>query len=886
MATSPDLLHVAPQRTPGLFSLSFWQIALAAFGLRLVAAPWTAHSGDLNTFIAWGKRLAQLGPANFWTDGWWCDYLPGYLLVLWLFGEIAAYVPPAAHWLLFKIPNLLADVVTAWIIWRSTRDKLGPRGVWLPAAYLFNPAVLLNSTFWGQADSFHALGLVGGLYLLTRRHVIWAGAVLGFSLAIKPHSLVVLPVAAVFALRQKLGWWRSAGGALLVPLVFAATFLPFNSCSVAGLVEFIPARYQATMGQYGLATVNALNLWYLTGHNWQSDSQELLFGLTFRNIANLLCIAGLLAVIVRYWRQRRDATSGIWEAAALSYLVVFLFVTRAHERHVFPYFGLLAIAVAWRRAAIVPWALLSAAYCINLALAWKYLHNTERSTQLCAAPIGAALCLFNLSLLPLSVLACQRWGQGLFDRLRRKQPQDPAPLAPWLWVQRYGRFALLGVVLFAFTTRAARLNDPPKRYFDEVYHAFTAEQWVKGNTQAWLWNQKSPEKGCSYEWTHPPLAKLFMAASLKTFGIHPWAWRLPCVIFGTLGVLLIHSIALALFKHRGIALLAAVFAALDVLPLFSSRIGMNDVYCVTFILLAVRLALGQGRCRFLAPLAVGLALACKWTALYALPLLGFVHLVGALSLSRSRRMNELGRLLVLAALYLVIVPATYMSAYIPFFRAGHSGAQFVELQRQMWFYHTGLKATHPYSSPAWQWPLLSKPVWCHTDKIDATTGAPPPSATPTRARPAGAAADPTADVTTTALDDSNALAQKPPAPRLWIANVYAWGNPIIWCTGLGAVLFCAYHIGARRDPPVIIVLAGYLAFWFPWLMSPRIMFLYHYLPSLPFLYIALAWALVSTGVSRRIITVLVVVSAVAFLLIYPYVTAVYLPQALTPTGWR
>jgi dolichyl-phosphate-mannose--protein O-mannosyl transferase len=90
----------------------------------------------------------------------------------------------------------------------------------------------------------------------------------------------------------------------------------------------------------------------------------------------------------------------------------------------------------------------------------------------------------------------------------------------------------------------------------------------------------------------------------------------------------------------------------------------------------------------------------------------------------------------------------------------------------------------------------------------------------------------------------------------------------------------------RRDPPVVILLAGYLAFWAPWLMSPRIMFLYHYLPSLPFLYIGLAWAITRTGMSRRTIVALLCAAGVAFALIYPYVTAVYLPEALRPGGWR
>jgi len=881
----------------------FRRLVLVALVLRLLVAPWFAHSGDMTTFIAWGLKLADTGPAQFWSGKYWCDYLPGYLHVLRVLGEIARFVPKPAHMLLFKLPNIFADLASAWIIWRVTRDKLGAYHLWLPFTYLANPAVWINSTLWGQADSFHALCLIGGLYLLTRRKVLTAAVVFGYALAVKPHSLVLLPVGAVYLLRQRTPWIRMAIGAALIPVVFAATFLPFTGWSIGGLIPFVQARVTATMGQYGHASVNALNLWYLLGYNWVKDSELIVGRLTIRDVAYLLCGLGLGLVLLRYWLKGRDATSGPWEAAALAYLVVFLFVTRAHERHVFPYFGLLTVALAWRKVAMIPRALLSATYCINLLLAWNYLLSPKRGMALCAPALGIALCVLNLAALPLTVIALQRVGLRWFAWFRRRAPAvptAPAPLAAAPWAERHWRVALAAIVLFALATRAARLNTPPERYFDEVYHAYTAEQWVKGNTDAWLWSTKSPDKGCSYEWTHPPLAKLLMADAMRVFGIHPWAWRLPGVILGTLSVLLIFGIAWKLLAHRGVALLAAAFAALDLLPLFASRIGMNDVYCVTFILLAVWLGLDKRR-SVLAPAAVGLALACKWTALYALPLMAFVHLItailGGLARGPGTYRKRIRRLQILALLYALVVPTIYLGSYLPFFRAGHSWADFKELQVQMWSYHTGLKATHAYSSPAWQWPLLRKAVWCFTKRVevtdlrpevappmaggDAGAGASPPvpsgSASPPGQRAGG-------DAATSAAAPAAPPSAAPPG-SVRVANVYAWGNPIIWCAGLGAMLFAAYHVTARRDPAIVVLLAGYLAFWFPWLMSPRIMFLYHYLPSLPFLYITLAWSLFRTGISARAIRVTLLLTAATFMLIYPYVTAVYLPQRLSPTAW-
>lgn len=414
------------------------------------------------------------------------------------------------------------------------------------------------------------------------------------------------------------------------------------------------------------------------------------------------------------------------------------------------------------------------------------------------------------------------------------------------------RLALAAIVLFALCIRCARLNAPPERYFDEVYHAYTAQKWVEGNTDAWVWRVRAPDKGCSYEWTHPPLAKLMMQWSMDVFGVHPWAWRLPAALMGTICVLLIFDIARSLSRREDIALMAAALASLDTLPLALSRIGMNDVYCVAFILAAVAAAV-RGR-YVIAPLATGLALACKWTTLYSLPFLAVIHLIRS---PRAVRWKPT-RLALIAALYAVFVPGLYLASYIPFFRAGYGLADFRELQWQMWHYHTHLKAEHPFASKAWQWPFDVGTVWCYTKSYDADAAV---------------------------ESDASESEDAPKPPPKAVANVYAMGNPVIWLPGLAAIVYGLVHVIRRRDPEVVILLAGYTVFWAPWLASPRIMFLYHYLPSLPFLYIATAWALVQARVSQKNRNTLLIVAGIAFALMYPYVTAVAMPYQLTPNGW-
>ena len=120
-------------RSAALPASAFLPLAVAALALRFLLAPWLAHSVDMSTFTAWGLRLAAVGPETFWTDEYWCDYLPGYLYLLWAAGELAALLPRQLHMVIFKMPSLLADLATAYLLWRLLRPTVGHRKLWLPA---------------------------------------------------------------------------------------------------------------------------------------------------------------------------------------------------------------------------------------------------------------------------------------------------------------------------------------------------------------------------------------------------------------------------------------------------------------------------------------------------------------------------------------------------------------------------------------------------------------------------------------------------------------------------------------------------------------------------------------------------------------------------------
>ena len=139
------------------------------------------------------------------------------------------------------------------------------------------------------------------------------------------------------------------------------------------------------------------------------------------------------------------------------------------------------------------------------------------------------------------------------------------------------------IFIFAILTRFIRLDYPKNHIFDEVYHAFTAQAIARWDPKAWEWWNSNPQ-GFAYEWTHPPLAKEFMALSILIFGDGSFAWRFFSAVFGTGIIVLIYLISLELFKNRKVAIFASLIASLDGLLLVMSRIAMNDTYFLFFSL--------------------------------------------------------------------------------------------------------------------------------------------------------------------------------------------------------------------------------------------------------------------------------------------------------------
>lgn len=134
------------------------------------------------------------------------------------------------------------------------------------------------------------------------------------------------------------------------------------------------------------------------------------------------------------------------------------------------------------------------------------------------------------------------------------------------------------LLLVAGTLRFYRLGEPGRIYFDETYYANDANMYLANGV----------EEDFA---VHPPVGKWLIAAGIAVFGFDSYGWRFSAAVAGTLTVFMLYLVGLRLFRHRGIAALAALLLAVDGLALTMSRIAMLDVFLALFVTLGFWLLL-------------------------------------------------------------------------------------------------------------------------------------------------------------------------------------------------------------------------------------------------------------------------------------------------------
>lgn len=357
-------------------------------------------------------------------------------------------------------------------------------------------------------------------------------------------------------------------------------------------------------------------------------------------------------------------------------------------------------------------------------------------------------------------------------------------------------------------------------YFDEIYHARTGYEFSEGlNT---------------YEWTHPPLGKVFIMLGILIFGMVPFGWRIAGTIFGIMMLPCIYIFAKKLFSKTWIATVTMLFFAFDFMHFAQTRIATIDVFVTLFIILMYyfmylyinRSYYDRKFIKVMCPLilsgiAMGFGIASKWTGCYAacgLAVIFFADLWKrykeyryAVSIPEGKTNGikhqtvikefpkRTKQTILICCLFFVVVPAIiYVLSYIPFVSSSGNNLieRVIENQKNMYNYHSDLVSEHPFSSRWYQWPIMTRPIWYYSYKVTDTIS----------------------------------------------EGISSFGNPLIWWAGIPAFFYMVYLSIRKNDRKAGFLIIAYLAEYLPWVLVSRTTYIYHYFPSVPFVILMLAYS--------------------------------------------
>jgi dolichyl-phosphate-mannose-protein mannosyltransferase len=488
----------------------------------------------------------------------------------------------------------------------------------------------------------------------------------------------------------------------------------------------------------------------------------------------------------------------------------------------------------------------------------------------------------------------------------------------------WGWIGPIGVALLALVLRVWNVGYPNAFVFDETYYAkdawsllqhgyvqdFTDEanrQIVQGNLDGILTGQPS--------WiVHPDGGKWVIALGEWAFGFDSVGWRISGVVVGALTVLVLARLVLRLTGSVIVACIAALLLTVDGMHFVMSRLALLDVFLAFWIVCGVACIVADrdwirdrlDRYRFVRPwqllagVCFGMACATKWSGLYVLAAFGLLAVLWEVSARRSagprhgwlRRTFVVGvpafASIVVVALLVYLVTWTgfllHHEVYEARFGRGYGDysppwGSYVDQPttgflgetrdafRSLWRFHvmtygfhtTDLNsATHPYESHPLTWLLQWRPVGADAQfDLPATTRC---------GQPAG---------------------------ETCVREILILGNPIIWWTGILALVAAAGAFLRTRSSTWAIPVVAVLVCWLPWLrFDDRPIFSFYAVTIIPFTIIAICLvihALIASGTSPRhryvtglAIGAFVVASVATFWFFHP----IYTDDLIPYESWR
>ncbi len=327
---SVELNYAKNRNIIDIFIISF----IFALAIRLAACIGYYNINDTFWYRDWAIGL-QSGIFDIYkrADSISLDYPPIYLFFLYITGLFYKVAGIESHeyiqMLLMKMWPILADMVLSLVLFSVIGKEDKKAGLVASLLWMFNPAAIFNSSFWGQTDQLMCLLLFLSFWLLEKDHPLFASALFAVAGMTKFQSLFCVPLFLA-ELFMRYGFKKFMKGIGVAAASVAAVFIPFMIGSNDPLL-FLHV-YLKGQGSYPYYTLNAYNLYGMFGLNGVRDTSEN-GGLVSPYVLSIVMLAIFVVAIIvfHYFSKNRS----VFVTGYLLLNTIFMFTTRMHERYQF-----------------------------------------------------------------------------------------------------------------------------------------------------------------------------------------------------------------------------------------------------------------------------------------------------------------------------------------------------------------------------------------------------------------------------------------------------------------------------------------------------------------------------------------------------------------------
>lgn len=319
-------------------------IVIFAMCIRLFAGYTYLHRFDLNYYIAWSTGVHN-GLFDAYEHISSLDYPPMWLFPMYIVGFFTTNpIVQAAepyYILALKIFQILFDIAIIPLIYFVLRKKNQIFALLLAATWAVNPAIIINSSYWGQTDSVMIFLLLVSFWLLEERKIVAAMVWYCIACLTKFQCLYFAPVILLYLFFSKYDTKTVIKSICAGVVTVVLAFLPFMIHS--GVL--LPFKvYFGGHGQYKEATLNAFNLYGLFGLNRTGDVTPLFASVTLNHISLFITLIIVALVVYLFFKAPKKSP---WLLCFVLMQSIFMLTTRMHERYQIPVliFALVAIVM-------------------------------------------------------------------------------------------------------------------------------------------------------------------------------------------------------------------------------------------------------------------------------------------------------------------------------------------------------------------------------------------------------------------------------------------------------------------------------------------------------------------------------------------------------------